>query len=65
MTLPFDLGSYSWILWVVSGILVLGIVWGVIQFFMKLTMKIFMLGCLGIIGISLACGAVMWFSGGR
>ncbi len=59
---PFDfLGDYSWIIWVAGGILVLGIVWGVVQFFMKLTMKIFMLGCLGIIVVGLACGAVAYF----
>jgi hypothetical protein len=37
------------------------IVWGVIQTVFKLTIKIFVGGCLGILLIGLACGAVAYF----
>ena len=64
MTLPFDLAQYGWLVYVAGGILVLAVVWGVVQFFMKLTMKVFALGCLGILVVGLGCGALAYFGGG-
>jgi hypothetical protein len=58
------LGEYSWLIYVGGAILVLAIVWSVVQFFMKLTMKVFALGCLGVILIGAACGALTYFGGG-
>jgi FtsH-binding integral membrane protein len=62
--MPFDLGPYTWMIYVAGAILVLGVVWGVVQFFMKLTMKVFALGCLGILVVGLGCGALAYFGGG-
>jgi hypothetical protein len=44
------------------GIAVLLVIWVVSNFVFKMTMKIFSLGCLGIVVVGLACGAVAWFS---
>jgi hypothetical protein len=64
MTPPTDLlASYGWVLWAVAGVVVLAVVWTIVQFVFKLTTKMFTLGCLGILVLGLACGALSFFGG--
>ena len=42
---------------------ILAIGWMVVQYFLKLTIKIFAFGCLGILALGLICAAVSYFSG--
>lgn len=57
------LGSFSWVIWVGAGVIILAVIWTLIQFVFKLTMKMFTLGCLGILIVGLLCGAVSFFGG--
>lgn len=63
MTLPFAEGvNWTYVTMALIGIAVLAVIWIAANFVMKMTMKIFTLGCLGIIVVGVACGAVAWFS---
>jgi len=63
MTLPFAEGvNWTYVTAALIGIAVLAVIWIAANFAFKMTMKIFSLGCLGIIVVGLACGAVAWLS---
>ncbi len=55
-----DLG---WIAGIGVAILLLAVVWTVLRFALKLTLKVFTLGCLGIVLLGLGCAAISYFSG--
>ena len=52
-------------LWLVAliGIAVVLVIWIVIQFVFKLTIKVFTIGCLGILLLSLLCAVSVYFGG--
>jgi hypothetical protein len=52
-------------LWLVAliGIAVVLVIWIVIQFVFKLTIKVFTVGCLGILLLGLLCAAATYFGG--
>ncbi len=63
MTLPFAEGvNWTYVTMALVGIAVLCVIWIAANFVMKMTMKIFALGCLGILVVGVACGAIAWFS---
>jgi hypothetical protein len=63
MTLPFLEGA-NWTYLVIGllGFAALCVVWIAAHFIFKLTMRIFTLGCLGILVVGAACAAFAWFS---
>lgn len=64
MTLPTDiLGSLGWVLWAAVGVIVLAVIWAIVHFVFKLTMKIFAMGCLGILLLGLLCAIASYFGG--
>jgi len=46
-----------------GGIVVLAVIWLLVQFVFKLTIKVFTIGCLGILLLSLLCAASVYFGG--
>lgn len=52
-------------LWMMAliGVVVVAVVWTVIQFVFKLTIKIFTIGCLGILLLGLIFAAITYFGG--
>lgn len=63
MTIPFAEGvNWTYVTLALVGIAVVLVIWVVSNFVFKMTMKMFSLGCLGIVVVGLACGAVAWFS---
>ena len=52
-------------LWALAliGVAVVAVIWTVIQFVFKLTIRIFMVGCLGILLLGLIFAAVTYFGG--
>lgn len=52
-------------LWMMAliGVVVVAVVWTAIQFVFKLTMKVFTIGCLGILLLGLLCAASVYFGG--
>jgi len=47
-----------------AGIAVVCVIWIAANFVLKMTMKVFALGCLGIIVLGAICAAVAFLSGG-
>lgn len=62
---PIFAEGLSWILWAAAGVVVLAAIWAVVQFVFKLTLKIFTLGCLGILLAGLLCAAAAYFGSGN
>jgi hypothetical protein len=63
MTLPEGV-NWTNVILALLGIAVLCVVWIVANFALKMTIKMFALGCLGILVVGVICAAVAWFSGG-
>lgn len=63
MTLPF-LEGVNWtnVVLVLAGIAVVCGLWIAANFVFKMTMRIFALGCLGIVVVGVACAALAWLS---
>lgn len=59
--------SPNWMNWVVVllGIAIVCILWIVANFVFKLTLKMFTIGCLGILLLGLLCAAVTYFGSGN
>ena len=63
MTLPFLQGvNLTNVVLLLAGLAVVCGLWIAANFVFKMTMRIFALGCLGIVVVGAACAALVWFS---
>ena len=63
MTLPFLQGvNMTNVVLLLAGLAVVCGLWIAANFVFKMTMRIFALGCLGIVVVGAACAALVWFS---
>jgi hypothetical protein len=63
MTPPFLEGvNLTNVVLLLAGLAVVCGLWIAANFVFKMTMRIFALGCLGIIVVGAACAALVWFS---
>jgi hypothetical protein len=61
--MPFDLGQIDW---VTAGIVIVALVvgWTILKTVLRLTMRVFTLGCVGLLVLGAILAAMAYFGGG-
>ena len=58
--MPFDLSGVDWVTWGI-GLAVLAVAWVILRSVLRLTMKVFTIGCTGLVVLAVIGAALVYF----